>query len=72
MQRYSPGSKYKPILIKDMEIEKESEKKKLYEGPMNLGYDFKLPYISIGKSLFYKTCINKRVKINPLINPGTV
>ena len=55
-----------------MEIEKESEKKILYEGPMNLGYDFKLPYISIGKSLFYKTCINKRVKINPLINPGTV
>ena len=36
MQRYSPGSKYKPILIKDMEIEKESEKNVLYEGPMNL------------------------------------
>ena len=36
MQRYSPGSKYKPILIKDMEIEKESEKNVLYEGPINL------------------------------------
>ena len=34
MQRYSPGSKYKPILIKDMEIEKESERNVLYNRTM--------------------------------------